>query len=210
MHFPGYLDSFSDFRWSKGGSGGVTDNQPSESSCVHQLTGVYFTAQFPPLPLIRGISSAGAAQWWAVFVEAITKHKGSNETGSQSVDKYHVCLICSNIKSLYVLITVWDWALKRTNYLNGTFSVWAGQSVNCVFNWSHNLIMLTFPKSQISASISICERSWQFNLIKRNRAVPQCQSPSPVSSYPCHSFNPLTLSLSFKLHLQNKLLKADN
>lgn len=208
MHFPGYLDSFSDFRWSKGGSGGVTDNQPSESSCVHQLTGVYFTAQFPPLPLIRGISSAGAAQWWA-FCWSDNKTQRL-KWNSQSVDKCQVCLICSNIKSLYVLITAWDWALKRTNYLNGTFSVWAGQSVNCVFNWSHNVIMLTFPKSQISASISICERSWQFNRIKRNRAVLQCQSPSPVSSHPCHSFNPLTLSLSFKLHLQNKLLKADN
>lgn len=30
-HFPGYLDSYFKLRWSKGGSGGVSDNQPSES-----------------------------------------------------------------------------------------------------------------------------------------------------------------------------------
>lgn len=31
MYFPSYLDSYFNFRWSKGGSGGVSDNQPSES-----------------------------------------------------------------------------------------------------------------------------------------------------------------------------------
>lgn len=59
------------------------------------------------------------------------------------------------------------------------------KSVNCAFNCSDNLKMLTFLKHYISASISISERSWQFNPIKGNRTVLQCQSAHP-SAWPCH------------------------
>lgn len=57
-HFPGYLDSYFDFRWSKGGSGDVSDSQPSESFHVSISSPVYwslFHTPVTPSALIHGI-----------------------------------------------------------------------------------------------------------------------------------------------------------
>lgn len=80
------------------------------------------------------------------------------------------------------------WDSKKKN-IEGLVSLqWSKiqteKSVTCAFNCSDNLKMLTFLKHYISASISISGRSWQFNPIKGNRTVLQCQSAHP-SACPC-------------------------
>ena len=103
---------------------------------------------------------------------------------------FDCCIWATFLGYLLNNLPVWrvlNFKLKENVGVGFGFST-VQKAVDCAFNRSHKLKMLTFLKPYISASISISERSWQFNPIKGNRMVLQCQSAHPSACpFRCHS-----------------------